>query len=69
MKLQSLTLIIDNEFTGYRAVVRGRNGYPTDATIMRHLRRAKASDCRSWTRIRDQHGNRFDMLNGELRAF
>lgn len=43
------TLII-NDFTCYRATIR-TVGLPAVSTIKKHLRRAKATDCESTTRI------------------
>jgi len=42
--------IIRNSFTGYAATVRSSD-YPAVSTIRKHLRMAKASDCRSVTTI------------------
>ena len=43
--------IISNSFTGYEATVRSASDYPSVSTIQKHLRKAKASDCRSTTTI------------------
>jgi hypothetical protein len=40
---------ITNAFTGYSATIRKSN--PSIATIKRHLRKSKASDCKSATII------------------
>ena len=45
------TTIIRNSFTGYEATVRSASDYPSVSTIQKHLRKAKASDCRSTTTI------------------
>jgi hypothetical protein len=44
------TTTISNKFTGYSATIRA-NGKPAVATVKRHLRKAKASDCQSVTII------------------
>jgi len=44
------TTIINNSFTGYTATIRTA-GLPAVSTIRRHLRAAKAGDCRSVTTI------------------
>jgi hypothetical protein len=41
---------ITNSFTGYSATIRTAN-LPSVATIKKHLRKAKASDCHSVTTI------------------
>ena len=43
--------IFRNSFTGYEATVRSASDYPSAATIEKHLRKAKASDCCSTTTI------------------
>ena len=45
------TTIIRNSFTGYKATVRSASDYPAVSTIQKHLRKAKARDCRSVTTI------------------
>jgi hypothetical protein len=61
---------ISNSFTGYSATIR-TNGKPAVATVQKHLRKAKASDCQSVTTI-EIDGVRHDLVdlgNGlELRA-
>ena len=44
------TTTIRNSFTGYAKTIR-TNGKPAVATVKRHLRKAKASDCQSVTMI------------------
>ncbi len=44
------TTVISNSFTGYSATIR-TNGIPAVSTIQKHLRKAKASDCKSNTTI------------------
>jgi hypothetical protein len=43
--------IIRNSFTGYTATVRSASDYPAVSTIRKHLRKAKAGDCRSGTTV------------------
>lgn len=43
--------IIRNSFTGYKAIIR-TSGVPSLATLRRHIRASKASDCQSVTEIR-----------------
>jgi hypothetical protein len=43
--------IIKNSFTGYEVTIRSASDYPSVTTIQKHLRKAKASDCRSITSI------------------
>lgn len=45
------TTVISNEFTGYKHVIRHQGKFPAVSTVKRHLRSAKASDCKSHTRI------------------
>ena len=44
------TTTISNSFTGYNATIR-TNGLPAVATVRKHIRKAKASDCLSVTLI------------------
>ena len=44
------TTTISNSFTGYNATIR-TNGLPAVATVRKHIRKAKASDCQSVTLI------------------
>jgi hypothetical protein len=45
-----MTTTITNAFTGYSAIIR-TSGTPAISTIKQHIRRSKASDCRSTTAI------------------
>ena len=56
-----MTTNITNAFTGYSATIRA-NGKPSIATIRKHLRRSKASDCQSVTII-DIDGIRHDLID------
>ena len=55
------TTTISNRFTGYNATIR-TNGLPAVATIQKHLRKSKASDCRSLTLI-EIDGIRHDLID------
>lgn len=52
--------IVENKFTGYRAVIMPHRQMPAASTIRRHLRRAKAKDCCSITTITDMNGARYE---------
>jgi len=62
------TYIIENKFTGYRAEIKTAC-VPAVATLKKHLRAAKARDCRSTTTITNaKTGDRYeiaDMGRGE----
>ena len=50
---------IINSFTGYNATIR-TNGLPAVATIRKHIRKSKSSDCRSVTLISIE-GDRYEL--------
>ena len=43
--------IVSNSFTGYNKTIRHKEGFPAVSTLRKHLRAAKAKDCRSETQI------------------
>ena len=48
------TYTVSNKFTGYKATIRiSGNKLPSVATLEKHFRKAKASDCKSSTKCRD----------------
>ena len=49
---------ISNQYTGYHKTIRHKNLFPAVSTVKKHLRAAKASDCKSWTKITQQDGKR-----------
>lgn len=58
------TYIIENSFTGYRAEIAPKGALPSVATLRKHFRAAKASDCKSSTICRDaQTGERVDIID------
>ena len=52
---------ISNSFTGYSATIR-TNGLPAVATVRKHVRKSRASDCRSIT-IVEIDGIRHDLID------
>ena len=52
---------ISNSFTGYSATIR-TNGLPAVATVRKHIRKSRASDCQSVTLIAID-GIRHDLID------
>lgn len=58
------TFIIENKFTGYRAEITTKGDAPALSTVKKHFRKAKASDCRSETTVREKEtGDRYVIAN------
>ena len=55
--------ICENKFTGYRREIHHAAPAPTAATLKRHIRASRASDCQSTTTFYREDGARLD-LNG-----
>jgi hypothetical protein len=47
------TYIIHNSFTGYRAEITPKGDLPSVATVRKHMRASRASDCKSGCTITD----------------
>lgn len=66
------TTSIRNSFTGYSATIRHTGDLPAVSTVKKHLRKAKAGDCKSETKITSDDGQRIklvDMGKGEELIF
>jgi len=57
------TTIISNSFTGYIATIRHIGDLPAVSTVKKHIRKSKAKECTSETRIRSDDGQRIVMGN------
>ena len=54
---------VENKFTGYRRVIFTYSEVPALATIKQHIRASKAEGCTSHTIIRNEDGDRLEVVD------